>query len=110
MRVRRADRRPEPGTREDEIVGVLRGARQLVGPLPAKRAGGAGPADGQFTPLDDEGVRRGSLRGDGWGPAGRGPDRHALRSTLLDRDDSTESGGRQSPSDPDLRLVSPVQM
>src|SRR6266446_1425366 len=97
MRVGRADRRPEPGAREDEVVGVLGGPGQLVGALPAMRGGGAGPADRQFTPLDNEGVRHGSLRGDGWGPGGRSPDRHALRSTLLDRDDSTETRGAAEP-------------
>jgi len=77
--VGRADRRPEPCTREDEVIGVLGGPRQLVGAFAAERRPGAGPAHGQFAPLDDEGVRRGALRSEGWSPGGRGPDRHALR-------------------------------
>ena len=76
----RADRRPEPGAGEDEVVGVLRGAGQLVGALAAQRSVDAGTAGGDLAAADDEGVRGAPTRCDGGcGPAGRCPDRHAVR-------------------------------
>ena len=55
--VGRADRRPEPGAGEDEVVGVLRLAGQLVGALAAERCGAAGTARRDLAAADDEGVR-----------------------------------------------------
>ena len=42
VRVGRADRRPEPGAREDQVVGVFRGAGQLGRTLAPQRAGSRG--------------------------------------------------------------------
>ena len=84
--VGRADRGAEPGAGEDEVVGVLRLAGQLVGALAAERAGAARPAGGRSRRgVDDERVRARSVCGatgawSGW--AGSGSSCGAGRSLL----------------------------
>ena len=57
VRVGRADGAPVPGAREDEVVGVLRGAGELPGPLAPERGDGSGASGHDRAGLDDEGVR-----------------------------------------------------
>ena len=58
VRVGRADRGPVPGAREDQVVGVLRGAGELGRALAAERGGAAGAAGRDRAGLDDDGVGR----------------------------------------------------
>ncbi len=77
---RRTDRRPEPGAREDEVVGVLRGPGQLVRALAAERRRGPRSAEACLAGPNDKGVGGAPARcGRARGPAGRCPDRHAAR-------------------------------
>ena len=70
VRVGRADRGPEPGAREDEVVGVLRRAGQLVGPLAPEWRDAAGPAGSDGSGSDDDGTGRlGPGRQVGHGPS-----------------------------------------
>ena len=55
--VGRADRRPEPGAGEHEVVGVLRLTRQFGRSFATQRGGATGTARGDLAAADDEGVR-----------------------------------------------------
>ncbi len=70
VRVGRADRRAVPGAREDQVVGVLRGAGQLGGAFAPERGGAAGPAGRDRAGLDDDRAGRlGPDRQVGHGPS-----------------------------------------
>ena len=117
--VGRADRRAEPRTGKDEVVGVLRLAGQLGGALAAERGGAAGAAGGDRAGGDDErlGAPSGSAR-QGWsgwagsgssstlGPSSSADDTKAPPCRPADRCRRWRAEG----SGPDLRLVRLVRI
>ena len=75
VRVGRADRRPVPGAREDEVVGVLGRAGQLGRSLATERGGAAGASGRDRAGLDDDGAGRlGPGRQLGQGPSSMATD------------------------------------
>ena len=91
--VGRADRRAEPGAGKDEVVGVLRLAGELVRALAAQRAAGARAAGSDLARADDERICRAPPGATGV-VVRLGGVRIVMPfgSTLLGRDDSTETG------------------
>ncbi len=75
MGIGRPDRGPEPGAREDQVVGVLGRAGQLGRALASKRCRAARPARHDRPGLDHDGVGRGGARGQiGHGPSSMATD------------------------------------
>ena len=58
VRVGRADRDPEPGAREDQVVGVLGGSGQLRRALSTERGDASGASGYDRARLDDDGAGR----------------------------------------------------
>ena len=70
VRVGRADRRPVPGAREDQVVGVLGRTGQLGGPFAAERGSATGTSGRDRAGLDHDGAGRlGPGRQLGQGPS-----------------------------------------
>ena len=75
VRVGRADRRPVPGAREDQVVGVLGRAGQLGRPLAAERRRATGTSGRDRAGLDHDGAGRlGPGRQLGQGPSSMATD------------------------------------
>ena len=75
VRVGRADRRPVPGAREDQVVGVLGRAGQLGRPFAAERSRAAGTSRRDRAGLDHDGAGRlGPGRQLGQGPSSMATD------------------------------------
>ena len=86
VRVGRSDRGPEPGAREDQVVGVLRGAGQLVGAFAPERRRAAGPAGSDRPGCDHDGAGRlGPGRQVGHGPSSMAIDSITGRTASIGR-------------------------